>query len=43
MPKAKDVKLTKNGKPRKKPGRKPSKKKLYFGMEVQDAIVDITL
>jgi len=39
MPKAKDVKLTKNGKPRKKPGRKPSKKKLYFGMEVQDAIV----
>ena len=37
--KDKDVKLTKAGKPRKKPGRKPSKKKLYFGMEVQDAIV----
>ena len=35
----KEVKLTKAGKPRKKPGRKPSKKKLYFGMEVQDAIV----
>ena len=39
MPKNKEVKLTKAGKPRKKPGRKPSKKKLYFGMEVQDAIV----
>ena len=41
MPKAKvkEVKLTKAGKPRKKPGRKPSKKKLYFGPEVQDAIV----
>ena len=41
MPKAKDkkVKLTKAGKPRKKPGRPPSKKKLYFGPEVQDAIV----
>jgi hypothetical protein len=36
--KAKDVKLTKAGKPRKKPGRKPTKK-LYFGPEVQDAIV----
>jgi hypothetical protein len=34
-----EVKLTKAGKPRKKPGRKPSKKKLYFGPEVQDAIV----
>ena len=31
--------LTKAGKPRKKPGRKPSKKKLYFGVEVQDAII----
>ena len=41
MSKAKDknVKLTKAGKPRKKPGRPPSKKKLYFGPEVQDAIV----
>ena len=38
--KDKDVKLTKAGKPRKKPGRKPAKnKKIYFGMEVQDAIV----
>jgi hypothetical protein len=37
--KDKDVKLTKAGKPRKKPGRKPSKKKLYFGMDVQEAIV----
>jgi len=36
---SKEVKLTKAGKPRKKPGRKPSKKKLYFGPEVQDAIV----
>ena len=35
----KGVKLTKAGKPRKKPGRKPSKKKLYFGQEVQDAII----
>ena len=34
-----EVKLTKAGKPRKKPGRPPSKKKLYFGPEVQDAIV----
>ena len=41
--KDKDVKLTKAGKPRKKPGRKPSKKKLYFGMEVQDAIVRYNL
>ena len=39
MPKNKEVKLTKAGKPRKKPGRPPSKKKLYFGPEVQDAIV----
>ena len=39
MSKAKDVKLTKAGKPRKKPGRPPSKKKLYFDMDVQDAIV----
>lgn len=41
MPKAKvkEVKLTKAGKPRKKPGRPKSKKKLYFGPEVQDAIV----
>ena len=37
--KVKDVKLTKAGKPRKKPGRPKSKKKLYFGPEVQDAIV----
>jgi len=38
--KDKDVKLTKAGKPKKKPGRKPKKnKKVYFGMEVQDAIV----
>jgi hypothetical protein len=37
--KDKGVKLTKAGKPRKKPGRKPSKKKVYFGMEVQDAII----
>ena len=41
--KDKDVKLTKAGNPRKKPGRKPSKKKLYFGMEVQDAIVRYNL
>jgi|TARA_B100000287_G_scaffold421370_1_gene461989 hypothetical protein len=39
MSKTKEVKLTKAGKPRKKPGRPPSKKKLYFGPEVQDAIV----
>jgi len=37
--KVKEVKLTKAGKPRKKPGRPKSKKKLYFGPEVQDAIV----
>ena len=38
--KDKDVKLTKAGKPRKKPGRKPAKnKKVYFGLDVQDAIV----
>ena len=37
--KDKNIKLTKAGKPRKKPGRKPSKKKLYFGIEVQEAIV----
>ena len=30
----KEVKLTKAGKPRKKPGRKPSKKKLYFAYTV---------
>tara|TARA_Y100001938_G_C8047994_1_gene410051 strand:- start:269 stop:1030 length:762 start_codon:yes stop_codon:yes gene_type:complete len=36
--KVKNTNLTKAGKPKKKPGRKP-KKKLYFGMEVQDAIV----
>jgi len=36
--KDKDVKLNKDGNPKKKPGRKP-KKKLYFGLEVQDAIV----
>ena len=36
--KVKETNLTKAGKPRKKPGRKP-KKKLYFGPEVQDAIV----
>ena len=41
--KDKDVKLTKAGNPRKKPGRKPSKKKLYFGMEVQEAIVRYNL
>jgi len=34
----KEVKLTKAGKPKKKPGRKP-KRKVYFGMEVQDAII----
>ena len=38
--KDKDVKLTKVEKQKKKPGRKPKKnKKVYFGMEVQDAIV----
>ena len=37
--KAKDVKLTKAGKVPKKRGRPKSKKKLYFGPEVQDAIV----
>jgi hypothetical protein len=38
--KVKETKLTKAGKPRKKPGRKPKKnRKVYFGMEVQDAIV----
>jgi len=38
--KDKDVKLTKAGKPRKKPGRKLAKnKKIYFGLDVQDAIV----
>ena len=38
--KDKDVKLNKDGTPRKKPGRKPAKnKKVYFGMDVQDAIV----
>ena len=37
--KVKKTNLTKAGKPRKKPGRKPSKKKLYFGMEVQEAII----
>lgn len=37
--KNKDTTLNKDGTPRKKPGRKPSKKKVYFGMEVQDAIV----
>jgi hypothetical protein len=38
--KNKDVKLNKDGTPRKKPGRKPKKnKKVYFGMDVQDAIV----
>ena len=42
--KDKDVKLTKAGKPRKKPGRKPAKnKKVYFGLEVQDAIVRYNL
>ena len=41
--KVKDVKLTKAGKPRKKPGRPKSKKKLYFGPEVQDAIVRYNL
>jgi hypothetical protein len=40
MPKSKeDVKLTKSGKPRKKPGRKKSKKNYYFHEGVQDAIV----
>ena len=41
MPKAKvkEVKLTKAGKVPKKRGRPKSKKKLYFGPEVQDAIV----
>ena len=37
--KVKEVKLTKAGKVPKKRGRPPSKKKLYFGPEVQDAIV----
>ena len=38
--KDKDVKLNKDGTPRKKPGRKPAKnKKIYFGMDVQEAIV----
>ena len=37
--KVKDVKLTKAGKVPKKRGRPKSKKKLYFGPEVQDAIV----
>ena len=42
--KDKDVKLTKAGKPRKKPGRKPAKnKKVYFGLDVQDAIVRYNL
>ena len=37
--KVKEVKLTKAGKVPKKRGRPKSKKKLYFGPEVQDAIV----
>ena len=37
--KTKEVKLTKAGKVPKKRGRPKSKKKLYFGPEVQDAIV----
>jgi hypothetical protein len=38
--KDKDVKLNKDGTPRKKPGRKPAKnKKIYFGMDVHDAII----
>lgn len=37
--KVKETNLTKAGVPKKKPGRKPSKKKLYFDMDVQDAIV----
>ena len=38
--KDKDIKLTKDGIPKKKPGRKPKKnKKVYFGMDVQDAII----
>jgi hypothetical protein len=42
--KDKDVKLKKDGTPRKKPGRKPAKnKKIYFGMDVQDAIVRYNL
>ena len=42
--KDKDVKLTKAGIPRKKPGRKPAKnKKIYFGLDVQDAIVRYNL
>ena len=39
MAKAKDVKLTKAGKVPKKRGRPKSKKKLYFGPEVLDALV----
>ena len=38
--KAKEVKLTKAGKPKKKPGRKKSKKNYYFDMDVQDAIIE---
>ena len=37
--KIEEVKLTKAGKVPKKRGRPKSKKKLYFGPEVQDAIV----
>tara|TARA_Y100001963_G_C6642714_1_gene381794 strand:- start:11 stop:781 length:771 start_codon:yes stop_codon:yes gene_type:complete len=37
--KTKEVKLTKAGKVPKKRGRPPSKKKLYFGPEVQEAVI----
>ena len=37
--KDKEIELTKAGVPKKKPGRKPSKKKLYFDLDVQEAIV----
>ena len=38
--KTKETNLTKAGKPKKKPGRKPAKnKRIYFGQPVQDAII----
>ena len=37
--KVKEVKLTKAGVPKKKPGRKPKNKRMYFDMDVQEAIV----
>ena len=38
--KVEEIKLTKAGKPRKKPGRPKSKKRYYFGDEQQDAIIE---